>query len=113
MADRMYHIATLPEEVAPYVLLPGDPHRVPKMAALWDEARFIADNREHTTYTGTYKGMPITCTSTGMGCPSTAIAIEELARCGAKTLMRMGTCAGICQQVQRGDFVIFDCFFIF
>lgn len=108
MANRMYHIATLPEEVAPYVLLPGDPHRVSLMAQLWDEAHFIADNREHVTYTGTYKGMPITCTSTGMGCPSTAIAVEELAQCGAKTLMRMGTCAGISEKVQRGDFVIFD-----
>lgn len=108
MGERMHHIGALPEEVAPYVLLPGDPHRVEKVAALWDEARFIADNREHVTYTGTYKGMPITCTSTGMGCPSTAIAIEELARCGAKTLMRMGTCGGIHEKVQRGDFVIFD-----
>ena len=108
MAGRMHHIAALPEEVAPYVLLPGDPHRVAKVAALWDEARFIADNREHVTYTGTYKGMPITCTSTGMGCPSTAIAVEELARCGAQTLMRMGTCGGINEKVQRGDFVIFD-----
>jgi len=108
MAERMYHIATLPEEVAPYVLLPGDPHRVKQAASLWDEARFIADNREHVTYTGTYKGMPITCTSTGMGCPSTAIAVEELARCGARTLLRMGTCAGLAPQVQRGDFVIFD-----
>ena len=108
MAERMYHIATLPEEVAPYVLLPGDPHRVAKVASLWDEAHFVADNREHVTYTGTYRGMPITCTSTGMGCPSTAIAIEELARCGAKTLLRMGTCGGIAEQVRRGDFVIFD-----
>ena len=108
MANRMHHIATLPEEVAPYVLLPGDPHRVAKVASLWDEARFIADNREHVTYTGTYKGMPITCTSTGMGCPSTAIAVEELARCGAKTLLRMGTCGGIRQEVRRGDFMIFD-----
>ena len=47
----MYHIATLPEEVAPYVLLPGDPHRVPKVEALWDEDHFDADNREHVTYT--------------------------------------------------------------
>lgn len=104
----MHHIGALPEEVAPYVLLPGDPHRVEKVAALWDEAHFIADNREHVTYTGTYKGMPITCTSTGMGCPSTAIAIEELARCGARTLMRMGTCGGIQEKVRKGDFVIFD-----
>ena len=108
MAERMYHIATLPEEVAPYVLLPGDPHRVHQVAQLWDEAQFVADNREHVTYTGTYKGMPITCTSTGMGCPSTAIAMEELARCGARTFLRMGTCAGLAPQVRRGDFVIFD-----
>ena len=108
MAEAMYHIHTTPDDVAPYVLLPGDPHRVEQVAALWDEARFVADNREHVTYTGVYKGMPITCTSTGMGCPSTAIAIEELARCGARTLLRMGTCAGICPQVQRGHLVIFD-----
>lgn len=108
MANRMYHIAALPEEIAPYVLLPGDPHRVSQVAALWDEAHFVADNREHVTYTGTYRGMPITCTSTGMGCPSTAIAVEELAQCGAQTLLRMGTCGGIQEKVQRGDFVIFD-----
>jgi uridine phosphorylase len=103
-----YHIKASAEDIAPYVLLPGDPHRVPLVASLWDEARKIADNREHITYTGTYKGMPITCTSTGMGCPSTAIAVEELARCGAKTLLRMGTSAGISSKVKRGDITIFD-----
>ncbi len=106
--EKMYHIQTTKEDVAPYVLLPGDPHRVSLVASLWDESHFIADNREHITYTGVYKGMPITCTSTGMGCPSTAIAIEELARCGAKTFLRMGTCAGIKKGVKSGDMVIFD-----
>ena len=71
----MYHIKAAPGDIAPYVLLPGDPKRVPLVAALWDEAHLVGDNREHCTYTGTYKGMPITCTSTGMGCPSTAIAM--------------------------------------
>lgn len=104
----MYHIKTTAADVAPYVLLPGDPHRVPLVAKLWDESHFVADNREHVTYTGIYRGMPITCTSTGMGCPSTAIAVEELARCGAKTLMRMGTCAGIKEEVKPGELVIFD-----
>lgn len=104
----MYHIKTTENDVAPYVLLPGDPKRVPLVASLWDEARMIADNREHVTYTGTYKGMPITCTSTGMGCPSTAIALEELARCGAKTFLRMGTCAGIQDFIKPGDIAIFD-----
>ncbi|NLI21690.1 MAG: nucleoside phosphorylase [Clostridiales bacterium] len=105
---KQYHLHTTSADVAPYVLLPGDPHRVPLVAKLWDEARFVADNREHVTYTGTYKGMPITCTSTGMGCPSTAIAVEELARCGATTMMRMGTTAGIASNVHPGDLVIFD-----
>lgn len=106
--DPQYHIKATDKDVAPYVLLPGDPHRVPLVAKLWDESRFVADNREHVTYTGKYKGMPITCTSTGMGCPSTAIAVEELARCGAKTFLRMGTCAAIQNKVKAGDIVIFD-----
>jgi uridine phosphorylase len=106
--SRQYHIECDVGDVAPYVLLPGDPHRVPLVAALWDESHKVAENREHATYTGTYKGMPITCTSTGMGCPSTAIAIEELARCGAKTFLRMGTCAGIASYVNPGDITIFD-----
>ena len=106
--DKMYHIQATDETIAPYVLLPGDPHRVPLVAAKWDTAEKIADNREHVTYTGTYKGMPITCTSTGMGCPSTAIAIEELARCGAKTLIRMGTGAAIQPEINSGDILIID-----
>ena len=106
--EPMYHIRTTDQNVAPYVLLPGDPHRVPLVAAKWDTAEKIADNREHVTYTGTYKGMPITCTSTGMGCPSTAIAIEELARCGAKTLVRMGTGAAIPPEINVGDMLIID-----
>lgn len=105
---KQYHIHATSADIAPYVLLPGDPHRVEKVASLWDEAHFVADNREHVTYTGVYKGMPITCTSTGMGCPSTAIALEELARCGAKTFLRMGTCLGISDDVHQGDLVIFD-----
>lgn len=105
---KQYHILCDENDVAPYVLLPGDPHRVEQVASLWDEAHFVADNREHVTWTGTYKGMPITCTSTGMGCPSTAIAMEELARCGAKTFLRMGTCLGISPKVHPGDFIIFD-----
>ena len=106
--DKMYHIQATDETIAPYVLLPGDPHRVPLVAAKWDTADKIAENREHVTYTGTYKGMPITCTSTGMGCPSTAIAIEELARCGAKTLIRMGTGAAIQPNIESGDIMIID-----
>ena len=106
--DPMYHIQATDQNIAPYVLLPGDPHRVPIVASKWDTAEKIADNREHVTYTGTYKGMPITCTSTGMGCPSTAIAVEELARCGAKTIIRMGTGAAIQPHINSGDILILD-----
>jgi uridine phosphorylase len=103
-----YHIKCREGDVAPYVLLPGDPGRVPIVAAQWDEARLIAQNREHTTYTGLYKGVPITCTSTGMGCPSTAIALEELARLGAQVFIRIGTCGTFLDHVQNGDLAIFE-----
>ena len=60
------------------------------------------------TYTGTYKGMPISCTSTGMGCPSTAIAMEELARTGARTFLRIGTCGTFQDFIKNGDIIVFD-----
>lgn len=103
-----YHVKLKPGDVAPYVLLPGDPGRVPFIAALWDEAEKIAENREYTTYTGAYKGAPISCTSTGIGCPSTAIALEELARVGAHTFLRVGTCGTFQDYVHNGDVVVFD-----
>jgi uridine phosphorylase len=103
-----YHIKCREGDIAPYVLLPGDPGRVPIVAAHWEEARLIAQNREYTTYTGVYKGAPITCTSTGIGCPSTAIALEELARLGAQVFIRIGTCGTFLDHVQNGDLAIFD-----
>jgi len=103
-----YHIQCREGDVARYVLLPGDPGRVSIVAAQWDEAHKVAQNREYTTYTGNYKGVPITCTSTGIGCPSTAIAIEELARVGARTFIRIGTCGTFQDNVQNGDLAIFD-----
>ena len=103
-----YHTKLCEGDVAPYVLLPGDPKRVPVVASFWDEAHLVADNREHVTYTGVYKGMPISCTSTGMGCPSTAIAMEELARVGVRTFLRIGTCGTFQDFIQNGDIVIFD-----
>ena len=103
-----YHIQCGEGDIAPYVLLPGDPGRVPVVAAHWDEAHLVAQNREYTTYTGMYKGVPISCTSTGIGCPSTAIALDELARVGAKVFIRIGTCGTYQDHVQNGDLAIFD-----
>ena len=103
-----YHLQIEAGDVAPYVLLPGDPGRVETIASFWDDARHVATNREYVTYTGTYKGAPVSCTSTGIGAPSTAIAIEELARCGATTFFRVGTCGTFLDHVNNGDMAIFD-----
>lgn len=102
-----YHLKIDDGDVAPYVLLPGDPGRVEVIASQWDTAEHVATNREYVTYTGTYKGAPISCTSTGIGAPSTSIAMEELARCGATTFLRVGTC-GTLQDLPNGTMAILD-----
>lgn len=103
-----YHLKIDEGQIAPTVLLPGDPGRVPIVAAMWDTATKIADNREYVTYTGTYRGVPVSCTSTGIGAPSTSIALEELARCGATTFLRIGTSGTVQDHVHNGDMAIFD-----
>lgn len=79
-----------------------------KVASLWDESRKVAENREYVTYTGVYKGVPISCVSTGIGCPGVSIAMEELARCGATTFIRIGTAGTFQDWVHNGDIAIFD-----
>ena len=105
---RQYHVALEEGDVAPIVLLPGDPGRVEVVARLWDDARHVATNREYVTWTGTYRGVPISCTSTGIGAPSTSIALEELARVGATTFIRIGTCGTFLDHVAIGDMAVFD-----
>ncbi len=102
----MHHIACRAGDVGRYVLLPGDPGRVPLIAAQLDDAGPVASEREFSTYTGTLLGERVSVTSTGIGCPSTAIAIEELAMIGADTFIRVGT-SGIMQPyMRRGDLII-------
>ena len=101
-----YHIRVKPGEVARYVLLPGDPARAELMAKRFDEAKEIAFNREFRTFTGKVGGTPISVTSTGIGCPSSAIAVEELAKCGADTFIRVGTAGAVSPQVKTGELVI-------
>jgi len=101
-----YHIWCKPGDVAPYVLLPGDPDRVPRISKYWDEKREVARHREYVTHTGKYKGVPISATSTGIGCPAVAIAIEELLRVGANTFIRVGTTGAIQPEIKVGDLVI-------
>ncbi len=104
--DKLYHIQVAPGEVGRYVILPGDPKRCEKIAQYLDNAVFVADNREFVTYTGTLDGVKVSVTSTGIGGPSTAIAVEELHRCGADTFIRIGTCGGMQPKVKSGDIVI-------
>jgi uridine phosphorylase len=104
--DQQYHLEIGPEDVADTVLLPGNPERVPKVTAAWDGAEEVAHHREYRTATGTYEGTPISVTSTGIGSPSTAIAVEELARVGADTFIRVGSCGAIREEASVGDLVI-------
>lgn len=78
-------------DVAKYVLLSGDPWRVDVLAKNLESPQHIAFSREFNTYTGTYKGVEITVSSTGMGAPTAAIALEELYECGMEVAVRMGT----------------------
>ena len=105
-SGKQYHIQVGPGEVGRYVILPGDPKRCEKIARHFDNPRLIADNREYVTYTGTLDGVPVSVTSTGIGGPSAAIAMEELVRCGADTFIRVGTCGGMQIDVHGGDLVI-------
>ena len=92
----MYHIRLKKGDVGRYVLLPGDPFRTDLIATYFDEPKLIAHNREHKTWVGKLDGVPVAVTSTGMGCPSAAIALEELIKCGADTFIRVGTAGRVC-----------------
>ena len=103
---KQYHIQCAPGDVGRYCILPGDPGRVPAIAALFDNAEKVAQNREYTTYTGTLLGEKVSVCSTGIGGPSAVIAMEELHNIGADTFIRVGTCGGIALPVKSDDVVI-------
>ena len=96
----MYHIHCKEGDVGRYVLLPGDPFRTDLIASYLDDAKLVAHNREHKTWTGTLDGVKVSVTSSGMGCPSAAIAVEELIKCGADTFIRVGTAGRVCDKAQ-------------
>jgi len=105
-SEGQYHIHCGRGEVGRFCVLPGDPGRSEKIAAFLDGARFVAQNREFRTYTGSLSGVPVTVTSTGIGGPSAAIAMEELAAAGVDTFIRVGTCGGIDTSVRSGDVIV-------
>ena len=104
--EKQFHIRCTSEDIGRYCILPGDPGRVPAIAALFDDAKQIAYNREFNVWTGTLLGEKVTACSTGIGGPSASIAMEELHKCGADTFIRTGTCGGIDLNVQSGDVVV-------
>lgn len=105
--EKMYHIALSREDIcgAEYVLMPGDPKRVEKIAACFEDARPLGENREYTSWIGTLCGKPVLAVSHGIGGPSTAIAVEELAALGVRTFIRVGTSGGMQMDVLPGDII--------
>ena len=100
------HIRCRRGDVAEYVLIPGDPQRAERIAQRLTDARLISVNREYTVFTGTYEGVPVSVCSTGIGGPSTAIAMEELTRVGASTFIRVGSCGARRDGIEIGEPVI-------
>ena len=104
--QKQYHIAARRGEIGGYCLLPGDPGRCEAIAACLENPYHLTSNREYNVWCGELEGELVTVCSTGIGGPSTAIAVEELAACGAHTFIRVGTCGGIALPVKAGDVVI-------
>ena len=104
--EKQYHIGFDGSHGATYAILPGDPGRVEKIASFLDNPRFHHKNREYTTWLGEINGKTVMVISTGMGGPSTAIALEELYVTGIRNFIRVGTCGGMALPVMGGDVVI-------
>ena len=104
--NTQYHIRCKSGDIERYCLLPGDPERVPLIAEEWDESRFVANYREHKTYSGSIGGVKITACSTGAGSGSLSSALEELLRLGADTMIRVGTCGALQPEINCGDVII-------
>jgi len=101
-----FHIRCQEGDVGKYVFLPGDPGRCETIAKHFDNPVHVGMNREYNIYTGTLLGEKVSVCSTGIGGPSAAIAMEELAAIGANTFIRVGTCGGISLDVLPGDVVV-------
>lgn len=104
--ELMYHIKCKKGDVGKYVILTGDPQRVPEIANFLDNPKHIRSSREYVIYTGYLNNVKVSVVSTGIGGPSTAIAIEELKMIGADTFIRIGTCGGIDENIPVGSLII-------
>ncbi len=100
------HLLVEPGDLADVALLPGDPGRVDRIADACDEATTVAQNREYKLVNATYEGQALTICSTGIGCPSAAIAVEELDAVGVETVVRVGTTGALQSGIEIGDMVV-------
>ncbi len=101
-----FHIRCKKGDVGRYCFLPGDPGRCEAIAQYFENPVHVGMNREYNIYTGTLLGEKVSVCSTGIGGPSAAIAMEELAAIGADTFIRVGTCGGIAMDVLPGDVIV-------
>ena len=106
MSELVEHLKIGQGDVGRYVLLPGDPGRCEPIAQYFDNPRHVATNREYVTYTGEIDGEKVSVVSTGIGCPSTAIAVEELIKLGADTFIRVGTSGSIQHDTPSGQLAV-------
>ncbi len=105
--DRQYHIALERGELAEYILLVGDPGRVAKVVSRWDAVEIERSNREITTATGSYRGMRISCMSTGMGPDNVEIVMAEVMEItDAATLVRVGSSGALLPEIALGDLIV-------
>ena len=104
--NERFHLKIKDGDVGRYVILPGDPGRVPLIAQKLDNAVQVACNREYNVYTGYLDGEKVSVCSTGIGGPSAAIAVEELIMTRADTFIRVGTSGGIDVKVCGGDLLV-------
>ncbi len=100
------HLLVDEGDVHDIALIPGDPGRVDRIASHCDDAETIAENREYKVVNATYDGRDLTICSTGIGCPSAAIALEELSNVGVETFIRVGTTGALQADVEIGDMVV-------
>lgn len=106
-SKNLYHLGFNPEDYcAEYAIVPGDPDRTEIIASYLKSPKLVASKREFKTYIGTIGDKRVFVCSTGIGGPSTAIAVEELILAGVKNFIRIGTCGGISSTVNGGDIVV-------
>ncbi len=105
--ERQYHIGLGPGELADYILLPGDQDRVDLVAARFDSVELRHRHREFATATGTYKGLRVSCVSTGIGTDNVEIVIAEiLAITNRPTFIRIGSSGALQDDILPGDLII-------